>query len=526
MAPRQNIPLRPPYAVRPPGSPSKSSKTASPLRHRRPTATTYDVWRQQTFHLDDAAVAQRRQPHRYRDRPWPANASFGSHDRLADRRSPTTPYRGDGYSVAIIDTGIDYNNPTSAAAGAHRVIAGWDFVNNDADPMDDNGHGTHVAGIIGSSSDATYSGIAPNVNLIALKVLDATGSGTFGNVETPSMGRRQPGQVQHRRHQPVARLRQLHHQSVHLPRQRFQRRSRPTACSSPSPPATAITPTAAAGPRLSRGRSATSSPSAPSGTATSAPWPGRQRRRDNTTAADRIASFSQRGAGLSIMAPGAMITSTYLDNTFESMAGTSMASPVVAGSAVLIHQALDANLHVTRQPGHHPQRHESDRRHAHRRRPRKRQRRQHRPETFKRLDLGAALAAIGAPADSGPSLQAIANQNVAPGQSVTITLSGNDADGDVLTYSASVLGGSQSQAYLLDQQLGLKYLGTYYTNAWGQNEKWLSSTSGELVLHPRQRPAPDPACSMPTTLQAAALVATLDPSVYANPALLWNRAAQ
>src|SRR5262249_26892922 len=42
--------------------------------------------------------------------------------------------------------------------------------------------GTHVAGIIGSS-DATYSGIAPNVNLIALKVLSASGSGTFGNVQ-------------------------------------------------------------------------------------------------------------------------------------------------------------------------------------------------------------------------------------------------------------------------------------------------------------------------------------------------------
>ena len=48
--------------------------------------------------------------------------------------------------------------------------------------MDDNGHGTHVAGIIGSS-DPTYSGVAPNVNFIALKVLDANGSGSFGNVE-------------------------------------------------------------------------------------------------------------------------------------------------------------------------------------------------------------------------------------------------------------------------------------------------------------------------------------------------------
>src|ERR1035438_8627351 len=68
--------------------------------------------------------------------------------------------------------------------------------------------------------------------------------------------------------------------------------------------------------------------------------------RDNTTGVDHIASFSQRGPALSIMAPGAMVTSTYLNNTFQEMAGTSMAAPVVAGAAVLIHQEMDA-LHLT-----------------------------------------------------------------------------------------------------------------------------------------------------------------------------------
>src|SRR5207249_14820 len=43
-------------------------------------------------------------------------------------------------------------------------------------------HGTHVAGIIGSS-DTRYGGVAPDVNFIALKVLDASGSGSFGAVE-------------------------------------------------------------------------------------------------------------------------------------------------------------------------------------------------------------------------------------------------------------------------------------------------------------------------------------------------------
>src|SRR5205807_3241141 len=99
-----------------------------------------------------------------------------------DRSFAGYPYRGDGYTVAVIDTGIDYTHAALGGGWGKRVVAGWDFVNNDADPIDDNGHGTHVAGIIGSS-DATYTGIAPNVHFVALKVLDASGSGSFGAVE-------------------------------------------------------------------------------------------------------------------------------------------------------------------------------------------------------------------------------------------------------------------------------------------------------------------------------------------------------
>ena len=91
-------------------------------------------------------------------------------------------YRGTGYTVAVIDTGIDYNNPYLGGGWGNRVIGGWNFVSNNSNPMDDNGHGTFVAGIIGSS-DPSYLGIAPNVNFVALKVLDSTGSGTFGNVD-------------------------------------------------------------------------------------------------------------------------------------------------------------------------------------------------------------------------------------------------------------------------------------------------------------------------------------------------------
>ena len=67
---------------------------------------------------------------------------------------------------------------------AGRVIPGWDFVNNDADPTDDNGHGTHVAGIIAAAMDNGNgsTGVAPGVTLMPVKALSAANSGTWANV--------------------------------------------------------------------------------------------------------------------------------------------------------------------------------------------------------------------------------------------------------------------------------------------------------------------------------------------------------
>jgi PGF-pre-PGF domain-containing protein len=63
-----------------------------------------------------------------------------------------------------------------------KIVDGWDFVNSDNDPMDDYGHGTHVAGIV-ASNDSTYKGVAPDAKLIAMKVLDASGGGYFSDVD-------------------------------------------------------------------------------------------------------------------------------------------------------------------------------------------------------------------------------------------------------------------------------------------------------------------------------------------------------
>ena len=60
---------------------------------------------------------------------------------------------------------------------------GYDFVNNDADPMDDNGHGTHVAGILAADHNGyLVVGVAPGIKLWALKVLGASGSGDYSGL--------------------------------------------------------------------------------------------------------------------------------------------------------------------------------------------------------------------------------------------------------------------------------------------------------------------------------------------------------
>ena len=90
--------------------------------------------------------------------------------------------KGAGVKVAIIDTGIDYTH-TDLANNFDADVKGYDFVNSDSDPMDDNGHGTHVAGVV-AAEDNYFGvvGVAPQAELYALKALDETGSGYVSDV--------------------------------------------------------------------------------------------------------------------------------------------------------------------------------------------------------------------------------------------------------------------------------------------------------------------------------------------------------
>jgi hypothetical protein len=108
----------------------------------------------------------------------PAVAQIG-----ADTVWTTYGSRGKGVVVAIIDTGVDYTHEAlgKGIGPGFKVAGGYDFANKDADPMDDNGHGTHVAGIVAGDS-STITGIAPDATLMAFKALRASGSGSESDV--------------------------------------------------------------------------------------------------------------------------------------------------------------------------------------------------------------------------------------------------------------------------------------------------------------------------------------------------------
>lgn len=83
-------------------------------------------------------------------------------------------------TIAIIDSGVDLTHPDLAA----KLLAGYDFVNNDSIPQDDYGHGTHAAGIAAAATNngLGMAGVSWGARIMPVKVLDSSGGGTYANV--------------------------------------------------------------------------------------------------------------------------------------------------------------------------------------------------------------------------------------------------------------------------------------------------------------------------------------------------------
>lgn len=217
-------------------------------------------------------------------------------------------HTGRGVRVAVLDTGINYNHPDLAP----NYRGGYDFVNNDADPWDDNGHGTHVAGTIAAARDgAGVVGVAPEVDLYAVKVLGADG---YGYVSTFISGIdwavRNGIQVTNHSYGGLARSATFEEALANAA-------------------ARGMVHTASAGNR-----------GACDGTGDSVGYPAGYRSVIAVAATDSTdtrACFSSTGPDVEIAAPGVQIRSTLRSGAYgDRWNGTSMAAPHVAGTAALL----------------------------------------------------------------------------------------------------------------------------------------------------------------------------------------------
>ncbi|MEH2005175.1 S8 family peptidase [Nostoc sp.] len=143
-----------------------------------------------------AAVARAAGQNTFADVPNLGGNNWGA-DLIKAPEAWAHGYTGKGVVVAVIDTGVDYNhedlkdniwtNPKEIAGngkdddgnGYADDIHGWNFVDNNNNTLDDNGHGTHVSGTIaGENNNYGVTGIAYDAKIMPIKVLDSSGSGS------------------------------------------------------------------------------------------------------------------------------------------------------------------------------------------------------------------------------------------------------------------------------------------------------------------------------------------------------------
>ena len=248
-----------------------------------------------------------------------------------------TDYRGAGYTVAVIDTGVDYTHPDLLG----RVILGPDFGDGDDDPMDTVGHGTHVAGII-ASTNPYAPGIADEARILAVKV--SPDGSTSAGIDT------------------IADALQWvldHRQQYNVVAVNLSFATGNVAKGEPSLPLEelyralaeqGVFIAAAAGNGYAVFGSEGLSELAASEyvVAIGGVWDSEAGQgtwstgaRDYTSGADRIVSFSQRSAEIDLLAPGADILNLDAGGGLTVRSGTSMASPMAAAAAVVLREAAE-----------------------------------------------------------------------------------------------------------------------------------------------------------------------------------------
>jgi Ca2+-binding RTX toxin-like protein len=247
--------------------------------------------------------------------------------------------KGQGYSTVIIDTGADldssfFGGDADGNGVADRIIYQHDFADNDNDAGDRTGHGSHVASIAAQ--------LAPNANLIILKVFKDSGTGSFADLEKALQWVNQNTSTYNI---ASVNLSLGDSQNWNTTNPRYGIGDEIAAISAQN-----VIIAAAAGNNFYRFNSApgVAYPAAdPNTIAVGAVWSGNfagtqsfsSGAKDYSTGADQIASFSQRDANLlDVFAPGVFISGANATGGTQSLGGTSQATPFVSGIAVLAQQ--------------------------------------------------------------------------------------------------------------------------------------------------------------------------------------------
>jgi Ca2+-binding RTX toxin-like protein len=251
--------------------------------------------------------------------------------------------KGNGLTTVIIDTGIDLNHPFFGADNnndgiADKILYQYDFADNDNNASDRNNHGSHVASI--------FTNVAPDANIIVLKVFSDSGSGSFSDLERAlqwvsanadtydvasvnlSLGDGRNWNTATSRYGIGDELAAIASQNIIISAAAgnsfYQYNSIPGLAYPAIDPNT-----------ISVGAVWTSN----FGSQTFAGGS-----RDYTTERDRIASFSQRHPLLDVFAPGTLINGANANGGTIAMGGTSQAAPFISGIALLAQQIASEKL--------------------------------------------------------------------------------------------------------------------------------------------------------------------------------------
>ena len=247
---------------------------------------------------------------------------------------------GSGRKVVVLDTGYNYNHPELSSS----YLGGKDFVNNDNDPFDDNGHGSHVSGIVTNDGvNASAKGVAPDAGVIAGKVLDAFGSGFFSDVVAAIYWAVDGNDgiagavctTDNSTNTTTCTNDDFNADAISMSLGTSTPYTYKGYCDGVLPDLTNaikyarsrnVTVVSAAG---NSGSSGVSIPGCISYSVTVGAVDSR----------DKIASFSGRGNSVDLTAPGVNIFSAWLGNYYKTASGTSMSTPMVSGTVALVKYA-------------------------------------------------------------------------------------------------------------------------------------------------------------------------------------------